>query len=198
MVQILNLKITNYKAYESEDFDLSLKNYIFIGENDSGKSSILEAIDLLYNGEKVDKKFARNPDENIIIEALISKDGTEEYYKKVFKKTAYKFDPALSSPNINKLPGTYIYISPEHYDINEIVKKLAISKTINKLGEIEITKIKDALSEATNEVINSIDKKLIVVNSGVTTNLIGNSTLKLEKSLDVAIESSGIDFEARG
>lgn len=46
--------IKNFKAYEKSTINL-FENNIFIGENDSGKSTILQAMDVFFNQDSIDK-----------------------------------------------------------------------------------------------------------------------------------------------
>ena len=51
--------IKNFKAFEKETIPIENHN-ILIGENDSGKSTILQALDIFFNQEKIDKNFIRD------------------------------------------------------------------------------------------------------------------------------------------
>lgn len=56
--------IKNFKAYEKSTINL-FENNIFIGENDSGKSTILQAMDVFFNQDSIDKKFVRDINQNV-------------------------------------------------------------------------------------------------------------------------------------
>ena len=58
--------IKNFKAYEKSTINL-FENNIFIGENDSGKSTILQAMDVFFNQDSIDKKFVRDINQNVEI-----------------------------------------------------------------------------------------------------------------------------------
>lgn len=49
-IQIKTLKVSNFRCYENETWNFSKKINLFIGENGSGKTSILEAIYLMAYG----------------------------------------------------------------------------------------------------------------------------------------------------
>lgn len=49
-MNIDRIKITNFKKYEAMDLCLSPDINILVGDNDAGKSTILEAIDLALSG----------------------------------------------------------------------------------------------------------------------------------------------------
>lgn len=53
-MKLKKLKISNFKAYKSEEFDFD-KTSIIVGKNDAGKSSILHALDLFFNPKEANK-----------------------------------------------------------------------------------------------------------------------------------------------
>ncbi len=61
------IKINNFKALKEIEFNLSEINCL-IGENNSGKSSIIEAIYLFLKGEKITRDEFYNPEDEITIE----------------------------------------------------------------------------------------------------------------------------------
>jgi predicted ATPase len=50
MTKIKKIKLFNFKRFAKETFEFNDDINIFVGDNDSGKSSLLEAIDLCLNG----------------------------------------------------------------------------------------------------------------------------------------------------
>ncbi|MDH4330553.1 MAG: ATP-binding protein [Candidatus Moranbacteria bacterium] len=76
-MKISKLSIENFKKFKERfEFDFSDQNF-FVGENNTGKTSVIEAINYLLSGPQKDKKYknlSSGEDENIIIEALICSD----------------------------------------------------------------------------------------------------------------------------
>src|SRR5882757_11307916 len=50
MTRIKKLKLFNFKQFTKETFDFNDNINVIVGDNDSGKSSLLEAIDVCMNG----------------------------------------------------------------------------------------------------------------------------------------------------
>lgn len=198
MEHIIQLIIKNYKRYTKQIFDFPKNNYIFIGENDSGKSTILEALDLFFNYEKLDKVYANNPNENIEIHVLIEKDEEKILHcKKVFKKGTFKYD-ALLSENMNLFDMQYIYINPLNAAVDSIIKDLAVKKAIENLGKDYTERLNEELDKSVKEVIGNLDEDLIVVNPSIETKIYDEVGIKLEKAFEVKINSTGMPIECRG
>lgn len=71
--------IKNYKAFERENIPLN-KHTLFIGTNASGKTTILEALDLFFN-DVFHHDYVIDKDNDVIIEVHLD----DERYRKVFK-----------------------------------------------------------------------------------------------------------------
>lgn len=52
MIKISKIKLHNFKRFKDLTLDVDPKMNIFIGDNESGKSSILQAIDLVARGSR--------------------------------------------------------------------------------------------------------------------------------------------------
>ena len=107
---IEHIFIKNYKVFERENIPLD-KNTLFIGTNASGKTTILEALDLFFNNV-FHFEYVRNIEEDIIIEIHMN----DERYRKVFKSPEYNIDYSKCIGNM--------------FDINHI-KYLYVPKIIN-------------------------------------------------------------------
>ncbi|TAL24249.1 MAG: DUF2813 domain-containing protein, partial [Nitrospirae bacterium] len=73
-MKISHLKIQNFKTFDSEGIELTISDLTaLIGENSTGKSNILEALDLFFNFSKtrMSKRCFHHDDirQEIIIEA---------------------------------------------------------------------------------------------------------------------------------
>lgn len=198
MRYISEVTIRNFKAFDEKTFELGLKNYIFIGDNDSGKSTLLEALDIFFNNDKIDKKFARDDKKDVVIEVKVDNENSIEYFKKTFKKGAtFKFDPD-NSENLEKLNLNYILVSPLEYDVASIIKKFAVKRAVEKIGNDKINELNDLLSNSAHEVIESMDKNLITVNPEIVTLLKEVASIKIEKAFEISVESEGIQLDCRG
>ncbi len=107
---IEHIFIKNYKVFERENIPLD-KNTLFIGTNASGKTTILEALDLFFNNV-FHYEYVRNINEDIVIEIHMN----DERYRKVYKSPEYNIE--------------YSKCIGDMYDINHI-KYLYVPKNIN-------------------------------------------------------------------
>lgn len=188
---IKQIYIKNFKAYDEKRIDL-YENNIFIGENDSGKSTILQALDAFFNADSLDKKFIRDINSDVEIGVLTSDN---KFVKKVFKPKSFK--PEIVKGNIQDLNGiSFVYISPSTLDVKKIICDLAVAKTMSNISNDIKNQIICLMNEQINSIINSIDPEILVV--GGDTSLLGNSNLKLESALKFEVSSNGIPIEGRG
>ncbi len=76
-MKISTLAIENFKKFKDRyDFNFSGQNFL-VGENNTGKTSVIDAIDYLFNGPKKDKNYKNlntKPGEFISVEAVICGD----------------------------------------------------------------------------------------------------------------------------
>lgn len=72
MITISKIKLHNFKRFQDLTLDLDPKMNIFIGDNESGKSSILQAIDLVARG-------SRTRIEDIGLDRLINADAISDF-----------------------------------------------------------------------------------------------------------------------
>jgi predicted ATPase len=79
-MKISKLSLENFKKFRSRfEFDLSDQNFL-VGENNTGKTTLIEALVYLLNGPQKDKKYkchAAPASEHIVVEAIVSGDFTE-------------------------------------------------------------------------------------------------------------------------
>lgn len=192
MIDLLeSIFIKNYKAFEKDTFVFE-KDNLLIGENDSGKSTILQALDVFFNQEKVDKIFVRNQNENVKIGIMFN----GKYYFKEYSGTSYKV--SNQSDNISDLEGIkYIYIPASTYDVKKLITQLAVAKALSMTDEETINKLKEISNCAVSEVLSTIDKDLIVVDN-TKTEIEGKEDLKYDKALSFVVNSNGIPIESRG
>ena len=80
---IERLIVKGYKILENLDVFLKKDMNIFIGENDSGKSSVLEAIQIATKG-----RLGRTSIDNILSPNIFTKNNRESYIKSIKEKGA--------------------------------------------------------------------------------------------------------------
>lgn len=188
---IEQIYIKNFKAFEKISIPID-KHNILIGENDAGKSTVLQALDIFFNQEKIDKSFVRDTNDPVEIGILVNK----EFYKKTFAPTTYKLNS--SSDNISDIEYLrYIYIPVSTYDPKQLITQLAIAKTISNTREQLLEELKTTLQNSIDEVIDGIDNELIIVNNDSTT-IVGEQVLKYDSAIKFNVSSNGIPVESRG
>ncbi len=102
--------IRNYKAFQRENIPLD-KFSLLIGSNNSGKTTVLEALDLFFNTQ-IRFECIRDTKEDVVVEIHIN----EQRYRKTFSPPSYEI-------NFKKCIG-------DMFEINHI-KYLYIPKVIN-------------------------------------------------------------------
>ncbi|MFK8012633.1 MAG: ATP-dependent endonuclease [Marinicellaceae bacterium] len=134
MQYIKQLKLLNYKKFKEFEVEFDSKINTIIGDNESGKSTILQAIELLSSG-------SRHKVEAAGIESIFNKDSVTEFLagEKTFEKLpeihveAYLSDetnPDLVGRHHSKAPidasGLHMVCLPNEDLINEINQVLAL------------------------------------------------------------------------
>ena len=84
-MKIKKLVIKNYKKYRDISIELNSGVNIFVGDNNSGKSTILEAISMVLTG-----KINGIPITNKLLVNNKKVIQTQRYFLKYFKKYIYK------------------------------------------------------------------------------------------------------------
>ena len=188
---IQSIYIKNFKMFERKTIILDNHN-LFIGENDSGKTTILQALDIFFNQEKIDKIFGRNIKEPVEIGIEVN----DVFYKKVYSGTSYKLTEIPENlESLDKLK--YIYIPAGKYDVKQMIQELAIAKVLENTSEEELENLRKKSQNSIDEVINGIDRDLIVL-ANDETNIVGEQKFKYEASLKFDVITDGISIEARG
>ena len=72
MIKISKIKLHNFKRFKDLTLDVDPKMNIFIGDNESGKSSILQAIDLVARG-------SRTRIEEVGLDRLFNEDSIAQF-----------------------------------------------------------------------------------------------------------------------
>jgi predicted ATP-dependent endonuclease of OLD family len=145
-MMIDHLFIKNYKAFDRENIPLD-KHTLLIGSHDSGKTSILEALDLFFN-HALNRCHIRDIDKDVVVEIHVN----DERYRKVFSPPNFLINYKKCIGNmfdINHIK--YIYIP---HTINN-AKLLNDILTINMAKKIEPTELQKA-----NKIFDYIDGTL--------------------------------------
>jgi predicted ATP-dependent endonuclease of OLD family len=116
--------IKNYKAFERENIPLE-KNILFIGTNASGKTTILEALDLFFN-DAFHYEYIRNHLEDVVIEI----HNEDSRYRKVYSPPNYEL-------NFEKCIGDMFDIN--HIKFLYIPKIISTPKLLNDILTINLT-----------------------------------------------------------
>lgn len=188
---IESIFIKNFKKFDRKTIKIDQHN-IIIGENDSGKSTILQALDIFFNQEKIDKVYVRVQGEPV--EIGIRYNGN--MYKKTYSTASYKLTDV--SGNIEDLNNIkYIYIPAGKYGVTEMIQQLSVAKVLENTSNDIIDELKRISQESIDQVISGVDRELIVLNND-TTSLTGKEKFSYNSSLKFGIETDGIAVEARG
>ena len=186
--------IKNYKAFERKTIMLNKHNMI-IGENDAGKSSLLSALDIFFNyedNEKIDKNYIRDTSKPVEIAIWYN----DKFYKKIYSPSTFKLSD--SQGDFEDLVGLkYIYIPVMNYDPKQLIIQLATAKAIVKTENQLIEQLREISQKSIDEVINSIDTELLVIDRGET-KIVGQELFKYESALKFGITSDNIPIESRG
>lgn len=150
---IEHIFIKNYKAFNRENIPLD-KNTLLIGTNNSGKTTVLEALDLFFNNV-LNHNYVIDNTRNIVIELNIN----DIRYRKVYCPPLYNID-------FNKCIG-------DIYDINHI-KFLYIPKEINNQKLLN-----DILTINMSKNISNEEQSNIYKVSDYIDGTLGNSNYKL-------------------
>lgn len=193
---IKRIYIKNFKYWSKEnEAQIPLDgNTIFVGENDSGKSSILQALDIFFNEEKIDKAYIPDLESPVEIGVLVE-DG---FFKKTYSPKTFKESKASDSDwsVIDRLH--YIYLGPNFDDPASILKRLGKAQFTARVDEEEITSLETAAQNAIDSVLDGTDQGMVIINRE-NTEIAATPVIKLEKAIDFNIDDSeGVPISGRG
>ncbi len=189
---IKSVYIKNFKAFERETIKINQHN-IIIGENDAGKSTVLQALDIFFNKEKIEKNNVRDLNESVEIGIYYNNN----FYKKTYLPSTFKESDQYVGDFTDLGSLKYIYIPVGVYDCKDLIVKLAAAKTQENTPEDILTQVKQIAQNSINEVIDAVDPSLIKVNNANTT-IAGNQNFKYDAALKFEVTVGGIPVESRG
>ena len=196
---IENIFIKNYKAFLRENIPLD-KNTLLIGSNKSGKTTVLEALDLFFN-DVLNHEFIINHKKDIVVEININ----DERYRKVYSPPTYNINYMKCIGDIfdtNKIK--YLYI-PKNIDntklLNDILS-INLSKNPDKEEQALIFKVSDyidgTLGNSNYKIFSAKKKYEMFIDEEIAftkedyTRLISNITYQ---HLIVGIDNFEVNFD---
>lgn len=121
MNHILKIKLKNFKKFNHFEVPFDSELNIIVGDNESGKSSLLEAIDLTISGSrhKVETKGLENLFNAAVIENFMLSDRKYENLPELFVELylSDQFEPDLNGKNnsdIKTCDGIKLHCIPNH------------------------------------------------------------------------------------
>lgn len=97
-MKLTHVSVKNYKGLHEAQSPLS--NFVCtIGENNAGKSSLLQSLLLFINGTKLSKAEYYNPEEEILITASL-KGITDEILSKLTEEHRNKLEPYIQNEEL--------------------------------------------------------------------------------------------------
>ena len=134
--------IKNYKVFERENIPLD-KNTLFIGTNASGKTTILEALDLFFNNV-FHYEYVRNINEDIVIEIHVN----DERFRKVYKSPEYNIEFSKCIGDMQDISHIkYLYVPKNIYApklLNDILS-INLSVDTKNIDKAKVFKVFDYL-----------------------------------------------------
>ena len=117
--------IQNFRAWENQTFTFNGEHAMFVGENDSGKSSVLQALDCFFNHDQIDSAHIRDLRKDVSIG--IRYNGVT--YKKTFSATTRRVKSRKPAASWNDIEGIHYIYLPSNLKTSDIVlKELAKAK----------------------------------------------------------------------
>lgn len=194
MIERIYIKNFKYWNQGNEAQILLAGNTIFVGENDSGKSSVLQALNTFFNEEKIDKAFIPNLEAPVEIGLLI--DGC--FFKKTYNGKTFKEskDPDQDRSEIDRLH--YIYLGPNFDDPVTTLKQLGKAQFNALIEDDQIAELGAVAQKAIEGVLEGANQEMVIINRENTAIAV-SPVIKLEKAIDFSIDDSqGVPVSGRG
>lgn len=120
-----HLFIKNYKAFDRQNIPLD-RNTLFIGASNSGKSTILQALDLFFN-HNLEVELIREKNKDVVVEVHID----DERYRKVWSPPEYRL-------NFTKCIGDMFAIN--HIKYLHVPKQVDDAKLLNDIMTVNLAR----------------------------------------------------------
>ena len=148
--------IQNFRAWEDQTFTFNGENALFAGETESGKSSILQALDLFFNRTTIDSSHFRDPDKDVSVG--IRYGGTT--YKKTFSCKTHQVKSRVPASSWRKVEAIhYIYLPSTRKTSAAILTELAQAKADSLLPPNIADELAIIAQQAMDEVLANIVKR---------------------------------------
>lgn len=148
---IEHIFIKNYKAFKKETIVFD-KHTLFVGTHKSGKTTILESLDLFFNNH-IDFSSIRNLEENIVIELYIN----DKRYRKVFSPPDYHLNFRLCIGNLYDIQDLcYLYIPSHTINYAKLINDVL---NINMIIQPNPDKI-DKSEKVLKYILSGLDKEV--------------------------------------
>lgn len=129
-----HLFIKNYKAFDRQNIPLD-KNTLLIGTNNSGKSTILQALDLFFN-HVLEKDLIRETDKDVVVEVHID----DERYRKVWSPPEYELNFKKCIGNLYSINHIkYLYV-PKHIKDTKLLNDIMTINLVRKFTTEELAR----------------------------------------------------------
>ncbi|MFW5841944.1 MAG: ATP-dependent nuclease [Bacillota bacterium] len=129
---IAHIYIKNYRAFKKQSIVLG-DHTLFIGTHQSGKTTVLEALDIFFN-HRINQSYIRNQAKDIVIECFINNTR----YRKVFSPPNFVFNSDKAIGNLSDINHLHYLYFKEHPNPLETTFNDIIETTINP-PELDIT-----------------------------------------------------------
>lgn len=160
-----SLFIQNFRAWENQTFTFNGEHVVFAGGSDSGKSSVLQALDLFFNRDAIDSSQVRDPGKDVSIG--IRYDGTT--FKKTFSCKTHQVKSRTPAASWKKVEGIhYIYLPATNKTSATILTELAQAKADSLLPPELADQLAHVAQQAMDEVLAVVGTAGTKRNSPVT------------------------------
>jgi hypothetical protein len=148
--------IQNFRAWEDQTFSFNGENALFAGESESGKSSVLQALDLFFNRSTIDSANFRDPNKDVSVG--IRYGGTT--YKKTFSCKTHQVKSRVPASSWRKVEAIhYIYLPATRKTSAAILTELAQAKADSLLPPELADELEKVAQQAMDEVLANIVKR---------------------------------------
>ena len=180
--------IQNFKAWENQTFTFNGEHAVFVGESDSGKSSVLQALDFFFNRDQIESAYIRNPQQDVAIG--IRYDGVT--YKKVFSSKTRQVKSRKPAAGWGKIEAIhYIYLPSTFKTTDTVMKELAKARA-DALFPREVEQaLAQVADHAMSEVLESVGA-LPVEQSKHTAKVTAEPRIAPSRAIDFMIENNGV------
>lgn len=175
---IEHIFIKNYKAFPKENIQLD-KNTVLIGTNNTGKTTVFEALDVFFN-HTINHSYILDKSKDVVVEIHIN----ETRYRKTFSPPHYFLNFDLSIGNMYEINHIkYIYI-PKELHIPTLLNQILSINLTTKPNEEELFKI-CKVSDYIDGVLGNSTYPIFSINTDIKMHIPETLTYSKEVLLDI-------------